>query len=131
MIYDDGSQIETRPDGSVWSQDAGSNVWQDDPLPAPLGTSVFNVDAAEQARMSQGYPQNGQSWDTNAAFLGISRLIDTAGRTYAAVSRGSLPATYAGQNGKTYVNGQNPNGGGGGLGPLLLLGAVAFALLSK
>jgi hypothetical protein len=130
MMYDDGSEITQLENGMVISRDAGSNVWQDDPAAAPAGWSVFTTDAQESARMSQGYPANGQAWDTNAAMLGISRLIDTAGRTYASV-KGSMPATYAGQNGQTYANGQ-PAGAAsssGGLLPLVLLGALAFALV--
>lgn len=126
--YDDGSSIGTDASGNVYSREAGSSQWVDDPSPAPAGWSVFTVDAQEQARMGQGYPENGQSWDQNAAILGISRLIDTAGRTYAAV-KGSAPATFAGQNGRTYVQTPQPAAQqGGGIVPLLLIGGLALAL---
>lgn len=130
MVYDDGSELLTLDNGQVISRDAGSNVWTDDPAPAPPGWNAFTTDAAEQARMAQGYPANGQSWSENAAVLGISRLIDTAGRTFAQI-KGTMPATYAGQNGQTYANGQNPASKGGalGIGPILLLAVVAFALV--
>ena len=126
--YDDGSAIGVDPSGNVFSREIGSTTWVDDANPAPAGWTVFSVDAQEQARMGQGYPQNGQSWDQNAAILGISRLLDTAGRTYAAV-KGSQPATFAGQNGQTYVQTPKPAGQqGGGLVPLLLIGGLALAL---
>lgn len=129
-IFDDGSVLGWDDAGLVQSKDIGSNVWVDDPSPAPAGWSVYQTDIQEQQRLGNGYPQNGQSWDTNAATLGVTRLIDTAVRAYATV-KGSTPASYAGQNGQTYANGQLQRSGpnqSGGLGPLLLIGA-AFLLL--
>lgn len=103
--YDDGSAIGQDAAGNVFSKDSGSGAWVSDPAPAPAGWSVFSTDIQEQARLGAGYPQNGKSWDENAATLGVTRLIDTAVRAYASV-KGSTPATFAGQNGQTYVNGQ-------------------------
>lgn len=136
-IFDDGSAIGETADGTVYSQDNSgplAGVWQQDASPAPAGWTVFSVDAQEQARMSAGYPANGQPWDANAAMLGVSRLIDTAGRAYANV-KGSMAATYAGQNGQTYSQGQKvtPQSGAlaslGGLLPLALIGAVLYAVV--
>lgn len=132
--YDDGSSIGVDQSGEVWSREIGATTWENDAQPAPAGWSVFNTDAIEQSRMGQGYPQNGQSWDTNAAFLGISRLIDTAGRAYANI-KGSQPATTAGQDGQTYVQGtRSPAAGGGAIMggnmlPLIMLAALAFLAL--
>jgi hypothetical protein len=90
------------------------------------GGIVFQRDAIEQAQMASGYPQNGQSWDTNAAVMGISRLIDSATRGYATVN-GMTPATYAGQNGLTYANGQVRGSVNlGSMMPLLLIGALVY-----
>lgn len=94
------------------------------------GGIVFARDAIEASTMNQGYPSNGQPWDFNAATMGISRLIDSGSRAYA-LANGMIPATYAGQNGLTYANGQlRLNAGSGLLLPLLLIGG-AFLLLSK
>jgi len=129
--FDDGSQI-ARDGETVLSREIGAVTWQDDPLPAPAGWSVFSSDQIEQAKMGGAYPANGLSWDENAAAMGISRVIDTAARAWAQV-KGTQPATYAGQNGQTYVNGRATAAGGGFvLSPLLLLlGLGAAALLLK
>lgn len=143
MIFDDGSQVELRPDGSVWSVDAGSTTWVDDPTDA-LGRqftagvegwngSLFARDAVEQARMAAAYPNNGQSWDWNAATLGVSRLIDSGARAVA-TANGTYPGTYAGQNGATFAIGRNRAGGlqlnaGAGIVPLLLIGGALFLLM--
>ena len=128
-IFDDGSVLGWDETGLVQSKDIGSNQWVDDPTPAPAGWSPYSNDAQEQGRMGSAYPANGQSWDTNASFFGVSRLIDTATKAYSNI-KGSQAATYAGQNGQTYTNQQRRNGpgGGGDTGLLLLIGA-AFLLL--
>jgi hypothetical protein len=86
-------------------------------------------DAIEQARMGAGYPDNGKSWDWNAATMGVSRLIDSASRAYV-VANGGLGATYAGQNGLTYQNGRQVRSVsiGNNLLPLLLIGGALFLL---
>jgi len=128
-LYDDGSAIGQDASGEVYSRAIGTTAWVNDAVPAEANWSIFSVDNQEQARMGAAYPDNGQPWDSNAAFLGVSRLIDTTAKAYANV-KGSTAATYAGANGRTYVNGQTPSGGGGGGGimPLLLIGA-AFLML--
>lgn len=90
----------------------------------------FANDNMEQARMGAAYPDNGKSWDWNAAALGVSRLIDTATKAYVNV-KGSQAATYAGQNGLTYVSPgvqRQPQAQQGSLLPLVLLGALAAFL---
>lgn len=129
--YDDGSAIGT--DGeNVYSRAIGETTWENDPSPAPAGWTVFSGDFAEAARMEQAYPQNGKSWDENAAMYGVSRLIDTAVRGWVTV-KGAQAASYAGQNGQTYVNGQTPvapmPAPAGGISPLLLLAAGALLLM--
>lgn len=125
--FDDGSAIGIDTQGNVLSRDIGASAWVDNPTPAPAGWSVFSVDAQEQQRMGAAYPANGQSWDWNAATLGVSRLIDTASRAYVNAN-GSKATTYAGQNGQTYVSGTKPATNGGGLMPLLLIGAALLFL---
>lgn len=128
-IFDDGSVLGwDNNSGLVQSKDVGSNAWVNDPSPAPAGWNMYQTDSQEQARLSSGYPANGAAWSDNAALLGITRLIDTATRSYATV-KGSTPASYAGQNGQTYANGQlagKPPGGD--LGLLLIVGALFMAL---
>ena len=129
-VYDDGSVIGWDTNSSiVQSKEIGSNAWVDDAQPAPADWNVFSTDAQEQSRLAAGYPANGQAWSDNAALLGITRLIDTATRSYATV-KGATAATYAGQNGQTYQNGRNVQTGppGGDLGMLLILGALFVAM---
>jgi hypothetical protein len=94
------------------------------------GGIVYQRDAIEAQRMAAGYPANGQSWDINAATFGISRLIDSATKGYATAT-GMVPATYAGQNGLTYANGQVRANLQGSAMPILLVALVAFMLLRK
>jgi hypothetical protein len=127
--YDDGSQIGVAEDGSVLSREIGAATWQDDPLPAPSGWGVFSGDMAEAAKMGAAYPSNGAPWYENAATLGISRVIDSAARAFVQV-KGSQPATFAGQNGQTYVNGATAAPAQPfGVSPLILLLGLGAALL--
>lgn len=131
--YDDGSQIMREDNGDVLSREIGSQMWQDDATPAPAGWSIFTADNLEQARMGAAYPVNGKAWDENAAMYGVSRVIDSASRAWAVV-KGSQPATFAGQNGQTYVNGTRPPLAAGSftVSPLMMLiGLGAAALLLK
>lgn len=127
-IDDYGSAMAWDDSGNVISRDSGSTDWVDDAVPAPAGWSVYGTDIQEQARLASGYPANGLPWSDNAATLGITRLIDTMTRSYATV-KGSTPASYAGQNGMTYANGQRmaPKPGGD-MGLLLVAGALFLAL---
>lgn len=127
-IFDDGSVLGWDSTGLVQSKEIGSNVWVDDPSPAPAGWSPYTTDTQEQSRLGNAYPANGKSWDMNAATLGITRLIDTATKAYVNV-KGSQAATYAGQNGQTYTNGAQRQQKDGGIGLILLIGA-AFMLMS-
>jgi hypothetical protein len=131
--YDDGSQVgyTVQNPSDVWSRDIGSTQWVNDPSPAPAGLNVFARDAVEQQRMQQAYPQNGQPWDWNAATLGIARLLDSGARAYA-TANGTYPATYAGQNGATFVAGSTRNGfyaNAGGIMPFLLIGGALLLLM--
>lgn len=94
------------------------------------GGILFARDQVEADRMAAGYPLNGQSWDVNAASLGISRLIDSAAR-YRYVASGGTPATYAGQNGLTYANGRLGVNLGGNMLPMIVLGFAAIFILSS
>ena len=120
-------------DGSYYGMDSYENAAKPgSPFAVDAAPFAFVNDAAEQQRMGQGYPQNGQSWDFNASMLGISRLIDSATRSYA-VAKGSMPTTYAGQNGLTFTNGRQTSGvyASGSMLPLLLIGGAVLFMLSK
>lgn len=96
------------------------------------GWAASNQDAIEQARLGQAYPDNGKSYDWNAATLGITRLIDTAVKGYTVV-KGAQAASYAGQNGLTYTNGAGRvvSVGGGNVLPLLLIGGLVLFLVTQ
>ena len=127
--YDDGSSIGQDTMGNVFSRDIGSNVWVDEAIPAPSGYNVFSSDVQEQNRLGMGYPTNGLPWSENASTMGVTRMIDTAVKAYVSI-KGSTPATFAGQNGQTYTNGQMQRGQppGGDMGLLLIVGALFLAL---
>jgi hypothetical protein len=92
------------------------------------GGIVYQRDAIEAQQMGSAYPSNGNSWDVNAATLGISRLIDSVSRGYA-TANGMTPATYAGANGLTYANGQlRASANMGGMLPLLLIGLAVYLI---
>lgn len=95
------------------------------------GGITFARDQIEASTMNGAYPNNGNTWDINAATMGISRLIDSGSRAYA-LANGMVPATYAGQNGLTYANGQlRANANMGGLMPLLLIGLAVYLIAKK
>jgi hypothetical protein len=119
--------------GGATSFNTGADYTPATPLSNGIvGWAASNQDAIEQAKMGAAYPNNGQAFDFNAATLGISRLIDTGLKGYVAV-KGAQAATYAGQNGLTYVNGQTGNtmALGGNILPLLLLAGAALLLMQK
>ena len=103
---------------------------------------VWSTDAAEQSRMGTYYPP-GSPWYVQAAASGVSRGVDSpvnvngvmgalngAVKAWATV-KGVQAATYAGQNGLTYVNGRTGQqvSISGGLGPLLPMLLIGGALL--
>lgn len=107
MIYDDGTQLIDMPSGAQYAFDAGgiemSNV-------SALGeysvNSEYSQDVAEAQKLSQFYPDQSAPWFAQMAMLGVTRALDSHfGRKAPNVSM--QPATYAGQNGKTYATGKN------------------------
>lgn len=121
MLYDDGSSLTTYDDGStlaIGTDGASSST----PVPS------FSGDRAESMRL-QGFSQD-QSvpWWQSMATYGFTRAIDNHYRNPPTPS-GSQPATYSGQNGRTYANGvMVPNDplGIGSIPPVLLLGGLAL-----
>lgn len=103
--YDDGSTITT---------DAGGAV-----------SSTYSTDSREEAKFGQFYPQ-GQSWWESLASYGATRAIDSHFGPKEE-DKTAQPATFAGQNGKTYTSGSAVPAGNSGMSGLLLLGAGVLA----
>lgn len=119
--------------GSASSFNTGADYTPAAPLSGGIvGWAASNQDAIEQARLGQGYPDNGKPYDWNAATLGVTRLIDSAVKGYAVV-KGAQAASYAGQNGLTYTNGAGRvvAVGGSNMLPLLLIGGLVLFLVSQ
>lgn len=135
MIYDDGTSLVTMADGDTVAFDANGRALSR--LDADTGgmnySPAFYSDIAEARRLQPFAPNPSSNlpWYEQAAQYGIMRAIDTH---FAAkqneVPRGSLGATFAGQNGRTYAQGPVSGGGAGGsmLIPLLIGGALLLAL---
>lgn len=130
--YDDGSYIETLADGStVGYNTAGIAVNKVELDGDYFQSAGYANDAREAAKLDQFVPNptgGTQPWFERVAQYGLTRAID-ANFGPSAVNKTSAGATYAGQNGKTYVNGQQSQGmapGGMGWLPVALVAAVAF-----
>lgn len=117
--FDDGSTLQTFDDGSMLSTDSTGSVYS-------------ATDAAEAASLSGAYPATGEPWWSQASMLGVSRAIDAVSAGITNI-KGAMAAPYAGQNGVTYASGTSASvaaaPASSGLGMLLVLGVVAFALL--
>lgn len=133
QIYDDGSFLDTQggftyagnTEGAVVSRtDASGNYWQ---------SPSYWVDARESSKLDP-YTAGDASmpWWERLAVYGVTRAIDNhIGPPEQ--NKTAAPATFAGQNGRTYSQVGSPlqGGGIGGMGwlPLLAIGALAvFAL---
>lgn len=100
------------------------------------GITGWYNDAQEQSRLGGYYPAAqaaGSPWWDAAATTGVTRAIDSVARAYATV-KGSQAVTYAGQNGRTYMQlgrtGLNAQLGSGML-PLLLIGGAMLLIMKK
>lgn len=124
----------------------GSNVWADDfyyatgagqswgNVATPAYAPTYFGDAVEAARFNQYTPNAGQNdtrpWYERVAEYGLGRYIDNRlgpGEVY----RSNNPATFAGQNGRTYTNVPVQSGATAqsGSGVLMLAAAAVAALL--
>lgn len=130
--YDDGSWLDTQDgftyaantEGTVVSRtDQEGNYWQ-----APS----YWVDARESNKMDPYTAgDNSTPWWERLAIYGVTRAIDNhIGPPEQ--NKTSAPATFAGQNGRTYSQVGSPlQGGVAGMGwlPLVAIGALAFLAL--
>lgn len=132
--YDDGSYIETFDDGSqVGYNTAGVAVNKVEADGDYFQSAGYWNDAREAAKLEQFVPNPGggnSPWYERVAQYGLTRAID-ANFGPPAVNKTGAGATYAGQNGKTYVNGEKSGAAAGGMGwlPVALVAAVAFFAL--
>lgn len=120
--YDDGSTISTgtNADGSVT---VSSTAATDN------GVVGWSADNAESRKFGQFYPE-GVPWWQSLATYGATRAID-AHYMQATVDKTAAPATFAGQNGRTYTTQSALPGSLAGVSPLVLIGIAAalfFAL---
>ncbi len=135
QYFDDGSWIDTDSDGTTYSvASTGSLVSAITADGSYYQSPGYLTDARESAKLDAFVPApNGDSrpWWERVAEYGLTRAIDNQ---YGppAVNKTSAPATFAGQNGRTYStapnNGTASPAGGSGLGPLVLAG-LAFLFL--
>lgn len=135
QYFDDGSWIDTDESGTTYAANT-------------LGTLVSKVEADGDFYRAPGYWTDAREsskldafvatpegdtrpWWDRVAEYGVTRAIDNHfGPTQS--NKTSQPATFAGQNGKTYSQVGSPLQAGGLSGlllPLLAIGAIAFLAL--
>ena len=128
-------------DTSGLTVDPGESLYSlgnpnDNPFQASKSYSYL-ADESEAAKLASYYPTtdnagNAAPWWQGLATYGATRAIDAAVGPKVNGS-GGQQSTYAGADGKTYINGRlvnaPVNGTGGDLLPLLLLGGLAFLVL--
>lgn len=120
----------------VYNDAYADDYWTEDNSASVTG---YAQDQREDAKLNPyTAAPNGDSrpWWERAAEYGLSRAID-AHFGPPAVNKTQAPATYAGQNGRTYQQAPNvqslppaSSGGMGGVLPLVALGAVALLALA-
>ena len=135
QFFDDGSWIEVDAAGTSYAANTAgvvvSKVEADgDYFRAP----TYWTDAREQNKLdiySPGYGTDPRPWYERVAEFGLTRAIDNHFGP-AQTNKTAAPATFAGQNGRTYSQVgsplQQPQGGMSWL-PLVAAGVAAFLLL--
>lgn len=145
MRYDDGSElIEDGAGGTYALNSAGNMVSTYDSntgvyVATPAAYGNFATDAREAAKLDQFVVRpNGDNrpWWERVAEYGLTRAIDNQYGPVAPNKTGTA-GTFAGQNGKTYVNPNDRARGGAGAPAgdgnwllLLLAAGVAFLALA-
>lgn len=140
MIYDDGSELIDDGRGVTYALNTdGSAVSAYDSSTGTYTGSAgrFDMDAREAAKLDAYVVRpagDNREWWERVAQYGLTRAIDNQYGP-AATNKTSTPGTYAGQNGKTYVN---PNDRARGITadnvgswlPLAIAAGVAFMAFS-
>lgn len=122
--------IYTFDDGSTISNDETPTGWTSSSTPAAdSGVAGWSADQREADKLGQFYPTGNGEWWQKAAAYGVTRAVDAHfGRP--PVNKTSDPATFAGQNGKTYTTASAAQGGGNSNLLLLALAGAAFFAFS-
>ncbi len=135
VYFDDGSWIDTDDDGTTYAaNNAGVVVSKVEADGDYFRSPAYYTDAREAAKLEAYVPApNGDTrpWWERVAEYGLTRAIDNQFGP-AQSNKTTAPATFAGQNGKTYSQVGTPTSAassGSGIGPLLLAAAAAFAFL--
>jgi len=98
---------------------------QNDP-PGDQTAAYFANDFQESAKLSKFYPDAEKTpWWASLATYGVTKAIDAAVGPKISGS-GGQQSTYAGQNGRTYVNGKASTGPDSDSSLLLLVGIVGL-----
>lgn len=133
QYFDDGSWIEVVDGSSYAANTEGVVVSRVDANGNYYQSPSYWTDAREATKLD-GYVASPSGdtrpWWERVAEYGLTRAIDNH-LGPAQQNKTSAPATFAGQNGLTYSQVGTPlqQGGGGGLLPLVALGALAFLAL--
>lgn len=125
MIYDDGSYDEVI-DGTTYAFDINGVVANaTGPTGAYVAAPGFYQDQREQSKLSGFYPGQKPWWEGLATY-GATRAIDAHFGPNPV--QGNQAGTYAGQNGRTYAQGQVGLTGGSDGSGLILLALAGLAL---
>ena len=132
--YDDGSWIETDAAGTSYAANSDgvvvSKVEADGDY---FQSAAYWTDAREAAKLDPYVPRpagDSRPWYERVAEYGLTRAID-ANFGPQPVNKTGVPATFAGQNGRTYSTaGGAPVQSQGSILPLLAAAAVAFFALA-
>lgn len=134
QYFDDGSFIDTDDSGTTYAGNtAGVLVSKVEADGDYFRSPGYWTDARETAKIDAYIAApagDSRPWWDRAAEYGVTRAIDNHfGPTQN--NKTNAPATFAGQNGKTYSQ-VGQSGGAGGMGsvlPLLLAAAAAFFVM--
>ena len=134
QYFDDGSWIETDSAGTSYAANTDgvvvSKVEADGDY---FRSAAYWTDAREASKLDAYVPRpagDTRPWYERVAEFGITRAIDANFGPYAA-NKTAMPATFAGQNGRTYSTvGAQPGQQQGSILPLVAAAAVAFFALA-
>jgi hypothetical protein len=129
MFYDDGSSTEVGSDGTIYATDTDGNA-----VSAVDRQNIVSYasDAREAQKMEPFTARttgDNRPWYERVAEFGLSRAIDSHYQS-TAIQKGSQATTYAGQDGRTYTNGQQANSLGISMPMLLVIGVIALVAMN-
>ncbi len=134
QYFDDGSWLDTIDGYTYAANTEGTVVSRTDQAGNHFTSQSYWTDAFEDSKVSPYVAApagDNRPWWERVAEYGITRAIDNhLGPT--SQNKTAAPATFAGQNGRTYSQVGTPLAQGGGMGgllPVLAIGAAALLLL--